>query len=64
MLCDFGLARIQEETPSGLTTTSQTVGTIRYTSPEVVNEEGLVHTLSTDIWSWGCLLLVVRTKST
>lgn len=58
MLCDFGLARILEDVPSGLTTTSARGCTFRYAAPELVLGDGL-HSLAGDVWAWGCLLLVV-----
>lgn len=59
MLCDFGLARILEDVPSGLTTTSAPGCTLRYAAPELVAGDGSVHSLASDVWAWGCLLLVV-----
>lgn len=57
MLCDFGLARIDEEGPSGLTTSDSTKYTPRYASPELLMVTMARHTLKSDIWAWGCLLL-------
>lgn len=60
MLCDFGLARILEDIPSGLTTTSAPGCTLRYAAPElIVGGEGSIHSLASDVWAWGCLSLVV-----
>lgn len=59
MLCDFGLARIQTEDPSGLTTTASPKYTTRYASPELVMESGARITLASDVWAWGCLFLDV-----
>ncbi|KAG8916031.1 hypothetical protein FRC01_003420, partial [Tulasnella sp. 417] len=56
VLCDFGLARLTDGQPSGLTTTKTVKGSTRYMSPELL-EEGAVHTLSSDIWAFGCLVL-------
>ncbi|KIO24171.1 hypothetical protein M407DRAFT_103643 [Tulasnella calospora MUT 4182] len=62
VLCDFGLARLTEGQPSGLTTTKTIKGSTRYMSPELL-EEDAVHTLSSDIWAYGCLVLKVMTGS-
>lgn len=61
MLCDFGLARTMDDFPSGLTTTRFSMGTCRYASPEVAlfNKP---RTLESDMWSWGCLFLTVRSN--
>lgn len=59
MLCDFGLARILEEIPSGLTTSRAKTGTLRYLSPELLGEDPR-HTCQSDAWAWGCLVLEVR----
>lgn len=58
MLCDFGLARLLEDEPSGLTTTSRSKYTLFYASPELLNEDAR-HTLKSDVWAWGCLFLGV-----
>lgn len=60
VLCEFGLARILAEVPSGLTTSTVHMGTTRYASPELVNSDNPCHTSQSDVWAWGCLLLVVR----
>lgn len=60
VLCDFGLARILDDEHTGLTTTDTTKYTTRYASPELVMREGAVHSLRSDMWAWGCLLLDVR----
>lgn len=59
MLCDFGLARVLEEVPSGLTTSKVTLGTPRYASPELVMEDDPLRDLPSDVWAWGCLVLEV-----
>lgn len=61
LLCDFGLSQVLEETPSGLTTTTSIGLTTRYGGPELF-EDNPCRTLPSDIWAWGCLLLVVRTR--
>lgn len=62
MLCDFGLARMLEDAPSGLTTTGSPQFTLFYASPELLNE-GTRHTLKSDVWAWGCLFLGVGLSS-
>ncbi|KAG9040611.1 hypothetical protein FS837_000409 [Tulasnella sp. UAMH 9824] len=62
VLCDFGLARLADEQPSGLTTTQTIKGSIRYMSPELLKENG-AHALHSDIWAYGCLVLKVMTGS-
>lgn len=59
MLCDFGLAKVINERPTGLTTTRSLKGSVRYLSPELLLADDPVHTLASDMWSWGCLLLEV-----
>ncbi|KAG8899557.1 hypothetical protein FRC01_010471 [Tulasnella sp. 417] len=39
VLCDFGLARLADGQPSGLTTTKTIKGSIRYMSPELLDED-------------------------
>lgn len=58
MLCDFGLARVLDDEPSGLTTTGLPKFTLYYASPELLNNV-MYHTLQSDVWAWGCLLLSV-----
>lgn len=59
-LCDFGLSKILDDNPSGLTTTHDAAFTARYAAPELF-QGGPKHRLASDVWAWGCLLLVVRT---
>lgn len=59
-LCDFGLAKILEAVPSGLTTSDTISRSLRYAAPELLNNNKPAHTLPSDAWAWGCLLLVVR----
>lgn len=58
-LCDFGLAKVLEDVPTGLTTTTPVACTLRYAAPELVKAEVLRHTLQSDLWAWGCLFLGV-----
>ncbi|KIO17520.1 hypothetical protein M407DRAFT_48775, partial [Tulasnella calospora MUT 4182] len=72
VLADFGLAHLVDQ-HSGLTsnTTGKIRGTIRYMSPELFpfRDEGakddepeeVIHTLSSDIWAFGCVVLEVLT---
>jgi len=61
-LCDFGLAKIAENSPSGLTTSSFAgKGTPRYLSPELLCDVPRRCALS-DVWAWGCLFLEITTN--
>ncbi|KAG8900131.1 hypothetical protein FRC00_014338 [Tulasnella sp. 408] len=57
VLADFGLSTILEEEGTGLTTSTGLKGTVRYYSPELVQEPDVKHSLQSDIWAWGCLTL-------
>lgn len=62
-LCDFGLSRIEEEEPSGLTTsTYHGKGTVAYLSPELVISNTPKRDAKSDIWAWGCVVLEVRVR--
>lgn len=63
MLCDFGLAKVVSEDPTGLTTSEIAKGTLRYASPEIVIQKNIKSPLKSDVWAWGCLVLVVRAIS-
>ncbi|KAG8924844.1 hypothetical protein FRC01_010981 [Tulasnella sp. 417] len=60
MLADFGLSRVLEDAPTGLTTTEGLKGTLRFYSPELMKGKDASHSLASDIWAWGCLVLEVR----
>ncbi|KIO33068.1 hypothetical protein M407DRAFT_50259, partial [Tulasnella calospora MUT 4182] len=60
VLCDFGLARLADGQSSGLTTTKTIKGSTRYMSPELLDGDP-VHTLSSDVWAYGCLVLKIMT---
>lgn len=67
-LSDFGLTSILgEEADSGLTTTTEHVGTLRYSAPEILATEtddaGYKPTLSSDIFSLGCVVYKVRHRA-
>lgn len=55
MLCDFGLAKVLDDCPSGLTTAADTKYTPRYAAPELFANEGALRTPASDVWAWGCL---------
>ncbi|KAG8882908.1 hypothetical protein FRB99_004625 [Tulasnella sp. 403] len=59
MLCDFGLSKVLDDVPSGLTTSNIAAGTLRWTAPEVLN--GKKPTTPADIYSFGWLALEVMT---
>ncbi|KAG8860323.1 hypothetical protein FRB96_003972 [Tulasnella sp. 330] len=65
MLGDFGLATVLQDEPSRLTTDVEDgavfKGSIRYSSPEVLDGEG--KSIASDIWAWGCLLLEILTDT-
>ncbi|KAG8903845.1 hypothetical protein FRB99_002660 [Tulasnella sp. 403] len=57
LLCDFGLARSMEGTPTGMTTsTFHQCGSLAYQSPELLMGTSL-RSPESDIWAWGCLIL-------
>ncbi|KAG8934434.1 hypothetical protein FRC00_012135 [Tulasnella sp. 408] len=60
MLGDFGLSRVLEADPTGLTTSRTIKGSIRYMSPELLNEN-VIHPLQSDVWAFGCLALEMLT---
>lgn len=59
VLSDFCFAKVLEDAPGGLKNTVASSESLRYSAPELSAQEYTVHTPATDIWSWGCLLLVV-----
>ncbi|KAG8898744.1 hypothetical protein FRB99_007191, partial [Tulasnella sp. 403] len=61
MLCDFGLSKAEKGHPSGFSTSDFThAGTLRYQSPELLEQDTL-RSLESDIWAWGCLALELTT---
>lgn len=61
-LCDFGLAKVLDAEPTGLTTTKTTSWSLRYAAPELIRNDQSSHTLESDVWAWACLLFVVRSQ--
>ncbi|KAG8917003.1 hypothetical protein FRC01_002726 [Tulasnella sp. 417] len=63
VLCDFGLAAFVSGsgTSPGLVTSTTVKGTPRYMSPELLMEDDCTHSLSSDIWAWGCTVFQVLT---
>lgn len=59
VIADFGIPKVLEDRPTGLTTSSWAQGTIRYCSPELVTNSKPQHSLESDIWALGCLILEV-----
>lgn len=47
---------------SGLTTTSPLKMTLIYASLELVVENDASHTCESDVWAWGCMVMVVRPR--
>lgn len=60
-ICDFGISKLMQENPSGLTTTASIKGTLRYSSPDMLDLDGKSTTAS-DVWAFGMLILHVMTK--
>ena len=62
VLCDFGLAKAISETglASGMTTSRTLKMSLRYSSPELLNDLEPSHSLPSDVWALGCLFLEVR----
>ncbi|KAG8892457.1 hypothetical protein FRB99_002696, partial [Tulasnella sp. 403] len=54
-LCDFGLSKVLDNAPSGLTSSGLGAGTLRWMAPELLN--GQKPTTQSDIYSFGCLVL-------
>jgi len=54
---DFGLATVPEEADSGLTTTSENDGALRWASPELIRTKK--RTKMSDVWAFGCTLIEV-----
>ncbi|KIM33464.1 hypothetical protein M408DRAFT_154742 [Serendipita vermifera MAFF 305830] len=61
ILCDFGLVHIvSDEVATGMTTTTNQTGTVRYLACELVNSDDMPDpTMASDIYSLGCLGLEV-----
>ncbi|KAF8316461.1 kinase-like domain-containing protein, partial [Cantharellus anzutake] len=57
LICDFGLSRILDDNPTGLTST--VVGmTLRFSAPELLHSER--KTVETDVYAYGCACIEVR----
>ncbi|WP_327386969.1 serine/threonine-protein kinase [Streptomyces sp. NBC_01207] len=54
-ICDFGIARLAEETGTGLTATGAAIGTPTYMSPEQARGDRRIDGRS-DLYSLGCML--------
>ncbi|GGR83206.1 hypothetical protein Snoj_41140 [Streptomyces nojiriensis] len=54
-ICDFGIARLAEETGTGLTATGAAIGTPAYMSPEQARGDRRIDGRS-DLYSLGCML--------
>ncbi|KAG8898723.1 hypothetical protein FRB99_007195, partial [Tulasnella sp. 403] len=61
MLCDFGLSKLLEDVPSGLTTESGQKGTTRWMAPEQLGKHP-VYTTESDAYAFGCLALEIMTE--
>ncbi|KAG8920481.1 hypothetical protein FRC01_000732 [Tulasnella sp. 417] len=60
-LCDFGISKLVQENTSGFTTTASVKGTLRYSSPDMLDLDG-ESTPTTDVWAFGMLILHVMTN--
>ncbi|KIO26900.1 hypothetical protein M407DRAFT_50021, partial [Tulasnella calospora MUT 4182] len=64
MIIDFGLSAIMEDDPTfstSLATSLQGTGNARWMAPELLMQEGCKRSLSTDVYSFGCIALQVYT---
>lgn len=58
LLCDFGIARLVEDKPSGFTTSvGGFKGTLRYVAKELLLDEKVEANPKTDVYSFGSLAL-------
>ncbi|KAG8984883.1 hypothetical protein FRB93_006180 [Tulasnella sp. JGI-2019a] len=57
LLCDFGLAKLVEAGHSGLSTSSNFHGSVRWCSPELFHDSP--RTLASDIWAYGCVVIEI-----
>lgn len=62
LLADFGLSTALNAGPTGFTTGNDARYTLRFSSPELLLQDTAVQSLANDIWSWGCLVLEVRSQ--
>jgi serine/threonine protein kinase len=65
VICDFGLTRILlQEGSSGMTTTTEHVGTVRYLARELLSShETELPTTASDVYAVGCIGLEVQFTS-
>ncbi|KZV88467.1 kinase-like protein, partial [Exidia glandulosa HHB12029] len=58
-VCDFGISiMLEEHTTSAQRTTMK--GTCRWMAPELFADDAARHTVLSDVWAFGCLILEVR----
>ncbi|KAG8941245.1 hypothetical protein FRC03_004683 [Tulasnella sp. 419] len=59
---DFGLADFTDLTcrKTGFTTSTLVQGSLRWASPELLNDDDPVRTLASDVWAFACTALEVR----
>ncbi|KAG8898664.1 hypothetical protein FRC00_002487 [Tulasnella sp. 408] len=60
VIADFGLSRLADHAESGLTTTKTLKASLRYCSPELLEDDAR-HTRESDVWAFGCVMM--ETKS-
>ncbi|KAG9002287.1 hypothetical protein FRB90_011409 [Tulasnella sp. 427] len=61
LLADFGLSNALDVGPTGFTTGNDERCTVRYSSPEILNDGKSARSLANDMWSWACLVSEVLT---
>jgi serine/threonine protein kinase len=60
VIADFGLVIVGEATVGRMTTVENIAGTVRWMSPERLDEVCTRLTPASDVYSFGCLCLMVR----
>jgi len=59
-VCDFGMSRLISTEVESSNQTENTVGPLRWMSPESLNER--VYSTKTDVYSFGCVIYEILTK--
>jgi serine/threonine protein kinase len=57
-LADFGLTLVGDSSVAGMTTTNTGAGSLRWKSPERLEEDAR-RSMSGDVWAFACLCIVV-----
>ncbi|KZV89786.1 kinase-like protein [Exidia glandulosa HHB12029] len=61
LVCDFGISVMLEEQSTSTQRTSMK-GTCRWMAPELFSDDAARHTLLSDLWALGCLIIEVSTS--